>query len=98
LLAGSPRDFDAMLAHVLTKHSIEWKGAFSQGVKGGEAKLCWSYQAALGTSTTGDGGVIGGDDDDDDDDLPKRKRSRIVVAGGKVSSPYPCTDLCSIQQ
>ena len=88
-----------MLAHVLTKHSIEWKGAFSQGVKGGEAKLCWSYQAALGTSTTGDGGVIGGDDDDDDDDdLPKRKRSRIVVAGGKVSSPYPCTDLCSIQQ
>jgi len=93
-----------MLAHMLSKHSIEWRGVFSQGIKTGEAELCWSYRAALGSSTAEDGDddndehQDGHDDDADGDARRKKRQGRIVVNGGKVSSPCPCTDLCSVQQ
>ena len=55
VLAGSPRDLDAMLAYFLTKNSIEWRGAFSQGKRRGEAKLLVPvvYANTLGSSTAG---------------------------------------------
>ena len=89
LPSGSPRDFDAMLSYVLTKHTIEWKGVFSQGVNGKVAKLSPEFREAFGSSTRGSDEADDEDSDDDRDPAQKKKIRSTWSKGRKLFQRGP---------